>query len=50
MLRANESRIIDDLTRMAKAGANRKEILTRAKLSVTEEKAENFLKEVIKAL
>ena len=50
MLRANESRIIDDLTRMAKTGANRKEMLSRATLVVTEEKAENFLREVIKRL
>jgi len=50
MQRANESRIIDDLTRMVKSGAKREEILTRAKLVVTEEKAENFLKEVIEAL
>jgi hypothetical protein len=50
MLRANESRIIEDLTRMAKTGANRAEILSRAKLLVPEEKAENFLREVIKGL
>jgi hypothetical protein len=50
MLRANESKIIEDLTRMAKTGANRKEMLSRAKLVVSEEKAENFLKEVIKRL
>ena len=50
MLKANESRIIEDLTRMAKTGANRKEILSRATLVVTEEKAEIFLREVIKGL
>lgn len=50
MLSANESRIIEDLTRMAKNGANRREMLSRATLVVSEEKAENFLKEVIMRL
>ena len=50
MLRANESKIIEDLTRMAKMGANRKEMISRATLVVSEEKAENFLREVIMKL
>jgi hypothetical protein len=50
MPRANEQKIIEDLTRMAKTGANRREMISRATLEVPEEKAEHFLREVIMRL
>jgi hypothetical protein len=50
MFGENKSKIIENLAKMAKNGATRDQILSRAKLVVPEKKAEVYLQEAIKIL